>query len=346
MDSYGGKGAGGVGDDAGAGGPDQGVTPARESARGIEPTRERTPARLADAGTRAVEPAEVEASAEAVSPAGATATGDADATGPAAAAGDADETGTPAAATGAVPPRPGAVPAPSPEAGAAGAGGGVPHGPRAGIAALSLPYQVVAAVALAMVAVFACVHLAMVFLHVAPSNTLTKQHGEAVDDWVYPEFEQNWKLFAPNPLQQNNSVEVRAQIAGTDGGRRTTGWIDLSAQDAERIRGSLLPSHTEQNELRRAWDFYLGSHTEDHRPNGMRGELSERYMRRIVMLRLDEKELGGRVQKIQLRSVSRPVPAPAWSTEKADTRPAYRSCPWWRITAADRPAGATVEAAR
>lgn len=213
--------------------------------------------------------------------------------------------------------------------------------PRAGIAALSMPYQVAAAVSLAVLGVFACVHLAMVFLHVAPSNTLTKQHGEAVDDWIYPEFEQNWKLFAPNPLQQNISVEVRAQIAGADGSRRTTGWIDLTAQDAAKIRGSVVPSHTVQNELRRAWDFYVGSHTDDDRPNGMRGELSASYLRRIVLSRLDERELGGRVLKIQLRSATRSVPAPAWSTEKIDTRPSYRSYAWWRITDADRPAGAT-----
>ncbi|MET9376114.1 DUF5819 family protein [Streptomyces sp. NPDC002992] len=209
----------------------------------------------------------------------------------------------------------------------------------AGIASLSLPYQVVAAVALAVVGVFACVHLAMVFLHVAPSNTLTKQHGAAVDDWIYPEFEQNWKLFAPNPLQQNIAVHVRAQVAGDDGSRRTTDWIDLSGQDAEAIRGSLLPSHTEQNELRRAWDFYLNSHTDDHRPNGLRGELSESYIRRIVMLRLDEQRLGGTVEQIQLRSAARAVRPPSWSNEKTDTEPVHREFPWWKVTAADLPGG-------
>ncbi|MEU8540211.1 DUF5819 family protein [Streptomyces sp. NPDC048717] len=210
-----------------------------------------------------------------------------------------------------------------------------PRGP--GIAGLSLRYQVVAAVALAVLGVFGCVHLAMVFLHVAPSNTLTKQHGTAVDDWIYPELEQNWKLFAPNPLQQNIAVEARAEIAGPDGGVRTTGWIDLTAREAERIRGSLVPSHTEQNELRRAWEFFLNFHNEDRLPIGMRGELSEGYLRRIVVSRLAERDLGGTVRKIQVRSVTRAVPAPAWSTEKTDTRPAYRAYRWWTITDADRP---------
>ncbi|MFJ9430854.1 DUF5819 family protein [Streptomyces sp. NPDC101490] len=218
-----------------------------------------------------------------------------------------------------------------------------------GIMALSLPYQVVLAVALAVTGVFACVHLAMVFLHVAPSNTLTKQHGQAVDDWIYPEFEQNWKLFAPNPLQQNVSVEARAEISTGDGTLRTSGWIDLTAQDIEAVRHNPMPSHTQQNELRRAIDFYFGTHAEDHRPQGARGELSERYMRRIAVFRLDAlpslagtdgRGLRGEVRRVQLRAVSRPVPAPAWSTEKTDTAPSYRDLPWWRVTDADRPAGA------
>ncbi|MET9931665.1 MULTISPECIES: DUF5819 family protein [unclassified Streptomyces] len=214
-------------------------------------------------------------------------------------------------------------------------------GPGTGIMALSLPYQVVVAVALAVTAVFACAHLAMVFLHVAPSNTLTKQNGQAVDDWIYPEFEQNWKLFAPNPLQQNVSVEARAEVTAADGVRRTTGWIDLTAQDAEAIRHNPMPSHTQQNQLRRAVDFYFNSHTDGHRPNGLRGRLSEQYMRRIAVQRLDALPAlaGSDVRRVQLRAVTRPVPAPHWSTEKSKSSPSYRGFPWWRITDADRSAG-------
>jgi len=121
------------------------------------------------------------------------------------------------------------------------------------VAALSLRYQIGAALAVAVVAVAALVHLGMVFLHVAPSNTLTKQHGKAIDEWIYPEFEQNWKLFAPNPLQQNIAVQVRADVRTADGTTRTTGWYDLSAEDGAAIDGNPLPSHTQQNEVRRAW---------------------------------------------------------------------------------------------
>ncbi|MEU8528396.1 MULTISPECIES: DUF5819 family protein [Streptomyces] len=231
---------------------------------------------------------------------------------------------------------------------APGEGPAEPSAPG-GIAGLSLPGQVVAAVALAVIAVLACVHLAMVFLHVAPSNTLTKQNGAAVDEWIYPEFEQNWKLFAPNPLQQNIAVQVRAVVVSRDGDRRTTDWIDLSAQDAEQIRGNPLPSHAFQNELRRGWDFFVNSHNADNEPNGMRGELSERYVRRMVMLRLGEDRVGGRVERIQVRSETRWVAAPPWSAEKNSKDIVHRTLPWWTVTAADLPRGARddrTEAAR
>ncbi|GGT38841.1 hypothetical protein GCM10010271_48540 [Streptomyces kurssanovii] len=223
----------------------------------------------------------------------------------------------------------GAAPAPTEPAASVG-----------GIAGLSLPYQVAAALSLALIAAVACTHLAMVFLHVAPSNTVTKKHGEVVDAWVYPEFEQNWKLFAPNPLQQNIAVQVRAQYTTDDGSRRTSDWIDLSAEDGAAIRGNPLPSHLHQNQLRRAWDFYVGSHDTGDSPSGLRGRLSESYIRRIVMLRLERHDLGGPVERIQLRASTTSIEAPRWSDEKIDTRPVHRELPWWTVTAADLPGGA------
>ncbi|MFF3979348.1 DUF5819 family protein [Streptomyces sp. NPDC001828] len=209
-----------------------------------------------------------------------------------------------------------------------------------GIAGLPFRFQVVAALALAVIGVIACVQIGMVFLHVAPPNTISKQYGKAVDDWIYPEFEQNWKLFAPNPLQQNIDVQARAEIKMPDGSVRTTGWIDFSAQDGAAIQHNPLPSHTEQNELRRGWDFFVGSHTDDNKPNGLRGELSEQYLRRIVLLRLGTHRDGGTVDRVQVRSMTTSVKSPSWSDEKSDTRPSYREVPWWTVTPADLPSGA------
>ncbi|MGC9501538.1 DUF5819 family protein [Streptomyces sp. WG7] len=206
--------------------------------------------------------------------------------------------------------------------------------PRSGVAALSPRYQVGAVVALAVVAVAVCAHMGLVFLHVAPSNTLTRQHGAAVDEWVYPEFEQNWKLFAPNPLQQNISVQLRAEVTTADGAIRTTGWYDLSAEDGRSIDGNPLPSHTQQNELRRAWDFFVATHDSDDRAVGLRGTLSEEYLRRIAVLRLDRNDAagpGGVVERVQYRSRTVNVTPPPWSGENVSDRPVYRELPWWPV---------------
>ncbi|MFK4069413.1 DUF5819 family protein [Streptomyces sp. NPDC029674] len=218
-----------------------------------------------------------------------------------------------------------------------------------GIAGLKLGYQIAAACALAVVAVAACVHVGMLFLHVAPSNTLSKQHGDVIDEWIYPEFEQNWKLFAPNPLQQNVAVQARAELRTAEGGVRTTDWYELSAQDGADIDGSLLPSHTQQNELRRAWDFYVGSHDSQNRPVGLRGQLSERYIRRIAYMRLDREEPGGKgdeIARVQLRSKTTNVRPPKWSDEKVSLKPAYRVLPWWSVEPADLPLAGETDRAR
>ncbi|MFC8130816.1 DUF5819 family protein [Streptomyces sp. NPDC057302] len=224
-----------------------------------------------------------------------------------------------------------------------------PPPPRAGIAALSPRYQVAAVLALALITVTACVHVGMLFLHVAPANTMTKQHGQAVDDWIYPEFEQNWKLFAPNPMQQNIAVQARAEIRTGDGTTRTTGWYDLSARDGTAIDGNLLPSHTQQNELRRAWDFYVAAHDAQNRPRGLRGELSERYIRRIVVMRVGREEHlgpGAAIERVQVRSRTTNVPAPEWSDEKVATKPALRQLPWWSVTPDDVPLGKAEDKAK
>ncbi|WP_425336844.1 DUF5819 family protein [Streptomyces sviceus] len=210
--------------------------------------------------------------------------------------------------------------------------------PRTGVGALSLRYQIGVALALAVVAVAVCVHIGMVFLHVAPSNTVTKQHGGAVEDWVYPEFEQNWKLFAPNPLQLNIAVQVRARVRSADGGSRTTGWYDLSAEDGRAVDGNLLPSHTQQNELRRSWDLFVATHDADNRPVGLRGTLSGTYLRRIVVLRLERDHATARgdvLVSVQVRSRTTNVPPPKWSEEKVPVQPVYRELPWWAVTADD-----------
>ncbi|MER0244493.1 DUF5819 family protein, partial [Streptomyces sp. HSW2009] len=246
--------------------------------------------------------------------------------------------GGPADQAGAVRP-----PAGGPSAGGTPAGGApasstpTDGAPDTTPGALSLPGQVVLGVAIAVAVVAVAVHLGMSFLHVAPSNTVNRKHTETIGEYIYPEFEQNWKLFAPNPLQQNIAVQARAEVRTPDGGKAVTGWTDLTAQDGAAVRHNPLPSHAQQNQLRRAWEFYAGSHDAKEQPVGLRGQLSEQYVRRMVAHRFGPEHAGGVVERVQVRAVTEPVAPPSWSEEKIDLKPIHRVLPWWTITGDDLP---------
>ncbi|WP_405018604.1 DUF5819 family protein [Kitasatospora sp. NBC_00070] len=176
--------------------------------------------------------------------------------------------------------------------------------------------------------------LAALFLHSAPSNALSQEYRAELDAVVYPEFEQNWRLFAPNPLQQNVTVDARVQTIAADGTVTTREWAGLTAGDIAAVRGNPAPSHVDQNLLRRAWDFYDSTHTEQQ-GTGSRAVLAEQYLKRTALQRLGPAEPGLRLFQVQLRVGTAELAPPAWSREQVDTAPKYRELPWWPVGEAD-----------
>ena len=206
------------------------------------------------------------------------------------------------------------------------------EGPPPQPAPLSRPSRIAVAGMVGIVSVGALFHLGMVFLHVAPSNSLSKEHSAAVSKYIYPEFEQNWKLFAPDPVQQNVHVQARAEIRASGGGVQTTGWVDMTARDIDAMRHDPLPSHAQQNELRRAWGFYSDTHDAQDQPNaGDRSDLSRIYLQRILQQRFGPRLNGGSVIRIQARAATTPLPQPyVTGTQTVTTQ--YRVLPWWSVS--------------
>ncbi|MFJ2581347.1 DUF5819 family protein [Kitasatospora aureofaciens] len=190
---------------------------------------------------------------------------------------------------------------------------------------------------MAAVAVGAFVHLGMVFLSLAPPNTFSAQNAAAINGYVSHEFEQSWRLFAPNLPLENTDVQARAAVLKPDGTTQITGWTDLTATDEARIRHNPFPSHTKQNELRAAWTFYRSSHDGQDQPIGLRGYLSQEYVRRIAAHRFGQHPNGGTVQLVQVRSATMPVGSPPWSSPKSDidTATSYNEMPWWGVSNED-----------
>ncbi|MEV4558839.1 DUF5819 family protein [Kitasatospora sp. NPDC049285] len=201
----------------------------------------------------------------------------------------------------------------------------------------SKPARVVLVTAGVGLAACTLAFLAALFLHVAPENSVSRAYRGQVDAVVYPEFEQNWKLFAPNPLQQNVTVDARVQTIADDGAVTTRDWLGLTARDLAAVRHNPAPSHLDQNLLRRAWDFYETTHPGEDQAvaAGPRGKLAEEYLKRIALQRLGRTVAGERVLQIQFRVGAATVAPPAWSTEQVDTSVHYRELAWWPVNDED-----------
>jgi hypothetical protein len=190
-----------------------------------------------------------------------------------------------------------------------------------------------AAVALCLAVTLA--HVILVFLYVAPPNSISKAYRQQVDAWVQPVFSQNWRLFAPNPQSVNRQISARVKQTAPDGTTRVSDWIDLSTMDDAAVKHNVFPSHTAQNMLRQAWNTYLRTHGSDNRPRSERAVMIDRYLRNIAVDRVTAQR-GGTFDFIQLRVITLPIAAPR---AEGDSRPPAatsvraqtRYLPWWKV---------------
>jgi hypothetical protein len=198
---------------------------------------------------------------------------------------------------------------------------------------LSPPAALMVASAAAVCVLAAIAHVAMVFLYVAPPNTISTQYRRAINAWISPYFEQNWQLFAPNPQSARQQIWARMSYATAGVGQHTSDWIDLSAVDDEAVHHDPFPSHTSQNMLRRAWDAYVGSHGESDQASSQQARMFQEYLLNIAAQRLSAR--GGRAfDAVQLRVVTTPIEPPASQADDSATSASsdIRYLPWWPVT--------------
>ncbi|MFG2711368.1 DUF5819 family protein [Streptomyces goshikiensis] len=187
-------------------------------------------------------------------------------------------------------------------------------------------------------AVVACllttlVHVVLVFLHVAPSNPVSQRYRSQVNGWVYPLFEQNWRLFAPDPDSSNREVLARTAHTDSKGSVRVTPWFDLAAVDHSAVDHHVFPSHTSQNLLRRAWTSYVETHGGSDTARSERAVMLQRYLRNIAADRVADHNDGGAFEFIQLRVLTLPVAAPGAPAGNRPPAPTEdRLLPWWKVT--------------
>lgn len=167
------------------------------------------------------------------------------------------------------------------------------------------------------------VHLAVMFLGAAPENTVSHRYARQIAAWSEPWLEQNWKLFAPNPLSENVSVRARARmVTGAVGP-----WVDLSAADDAATLHDPMPDHVTQNQLRNLWFDYLDDVPASGEPTTTDGTLMREQLCRAVLHRLDT-HVSGPVAAVMVQATTTQLPAPDAPATTAP-RPTVQTLPWW-----------------
>lgn len=201
---------------------------------------------------------------------------------------------------------------------------GLPRGARARKAGLYTAVVLCLAVSV--------VHVILVFLHVAPANTVSRRYSPLINAWVYPFFEQNWRLFAPDPESVNRKILARTAHTGSGGSVQVSPWFDLTAVDRSAVEHQVFPSHTAQNMLRRAWAGYVDSHGGDDESRTERALMMQKYLSNIAADRVAAYN-GGTFDFVQLRVVTVSVAAPGTRVGSRPSTPVEsRLLPWWKVT--------------
>jgi len=200
-----------------------------------------------------------------------------------------------------------------------------------GLSALPRPLRATVGIAAALCLAVSLVHVLLVFLYVAPSNPVSQRYSKQVNAWIYPLFEQNWRLFAPDPQSVTQQISARTFHVSAGGTRQLSDWFDLTAVDDSAINHNAFPSHTAQNMLRRAWDAYVVSHGNDDRATSERAAMLQKYLRNIAVDRVSAYR-HSTFEYIALRVVTRPIAAAGAGSPRPNSQAPIetRYLPWWK----------------
>lgn len=177
----------------------------------------------------------------------------------------------------------------------------------------------------AVTAAAAAVQMAATFLYDAPANPVSAKYRAQIDWWMNPLLNQDWELFAPNPISENLEVDARVSVGPS---AEVTPWTDLSAIDRDGTVGNPAPTHLTMNGLRNAWREYTTTHEASGLPNSPLASVAQQYLENLVLQYLSPRE-PGRIDSVQVRFVVTLIPGPGRSA--AQTAPQTQTLPWWVI---------------
>ena len=176
-----------------------------------------------------------------------------------------------------------------------------------------------------LVAALVAAQLAATFLYNAPSNIISQRYQTQISWWMNPLLNQNWQLFAPNPISENVEVDARASVGPSAG---LTPWLDLSAIDQAATDGNPAPSHLTMNALRNAWREYEVTHSPSGQPSTPLAGTAQQYLQNLVLGYLRPRE-SGTIDSIQVRFIVTLIPGAGRTA--AQSAPQTQTLAWWVV---------------
>ncbi|WP_437930946.1 DUF5819 family protein [Sorangium sp. So ce291] len=80
----------------------------------------------------------------------------------------------------------------------------------------------------ALLAAALAFHFAMTLAYLTPQNPLKLRFARLINGYMFPLLQQNWHLFAPDPISDTRLVMVACRLRQPDGSTTETGWTDIT----------------------------------------------------------------------------------------------------------------------
>lgn len=95
------------------------------------------------------------------------------------------------------------------------------------------------AIVVALIVVF---HVAMTAVYNVPDARIRDRilPGAVARSYLEPFFQQDYRIFAPNPISDDRYLNVRAWIRTPSGGNRITAWVNVTAAEISTVQRRLL----------------------------------------------------------------------------------------------------------
>jgi hypothetical protein len=142
---------------------------------------------------------------------------------------------------------------------------------------------------------------------------------------MVPYFAQDWRLFAPEPVETDRSVLVRAKIVDAQGRDRVSPWLDVTSPEFAHTTGHVFPSRISRLSIG-VYDCVADAEAQEGK------ERAEAFARTLATLAA-RAQWGDSVTLVQMRFVERVFPQLSEREDSDVNEVRCRDLPWWSADA-------------